>query len=391
MKRLMLTTAMALAMTGTAMAQDATGNAATMDTQAPAANPGADATVVQPLDGAAQSDADRMAQIEADRAAMEAGAPDAPMTDAPQGEMQVPGFLASDFAGMSLYALNPEGWGNQERADARWTSGEAIVAERDNWDDIGKINDTIITQDGEVRGVLIDIGGFLGIGAKTVMVGMDDLYFVPNDDTPEVLSDFYAVAGVTREQLEALPEWSEETLVAGYPWGGQATQAQPGALPATVVPSEEGAEVMEEQADAAEDAADAAAVDTTVDDTNIASTPMPVEPPANGELVEGDQGTPAVAVPASEPGAMPTAEELVGVSLVDASGERVGEVEDVVLDQAVVSAVVADIGGFLGIGERRVALPFDGLTVVREEDGTAIDNIQVGWTREQLEALPVYE
>src|SRR5690606_3015240 len=131
----------------------------------------------------------------------EAPAPAEAAATAAGQSVMVPGFRASEFNGMNLYTLNPDAVAELRAAQpanpdwnersARWTSGDTFIAGRDQWEDIGKINDIVLSQDGEVQGVLLDIGGFLGIGSRTVMVGIDDLYFVADSATPEDLDDFF--------------------------------------------------------------------------------------------------------------------------------------------------------------------------------------------------------
>ena len=53
------------------------------------------------------------------------------------------------------------------------------------WDDIGEINDIVLSPTGDVQGVLVDIGGFLGIGARTVALDMGQLHFL-RDETDEL-------------------------------------------------------------------------------------------------------------------------------------------------------------------------------------------------------------
>lgn len=49
--------------------------------------------------------------------------------------------------------------------------------------------------------VIIDVGGFLGIGAKPVAVSASDLEFVRDED-----GDIHASTTWTKDQLEAMPE-----------------------------------------------------------------------------------------------------------------------------------------------------------------------------------------
>jgi sporulation protein YlmC with PRC-barrel domain len=77
-------------------------------------------------------------------------------------------------------------------------------------------------------------------------------------------------------------------------------------------------------------------------------------------------------------------EALEDMDVYGSAGEEIGEVEDVLVDasgQPV--AVTADVGGFLGIGEREVVIGLDQLT----HSG---DRLTVGMTKEQIEALPEF-
>lgn len=49
--------------------------------------------------------------------------------------------------------------------------------------------------------VIVDVGGFLGIGAKPVAVGVDQLEFMRDEE-----GDVHAVSGWTKEQLKQMPE-----------------------------------------------------------------------------------------------------------------------------------------------------------------------------------------
>jgi hypothetical protein len=48
---------------------------------------------------------------------------------------------------------------------------------------------------------VIDVGGFLGIGAKPVAVPLTDLEFMRDED-----GDVHAVTAWTKESLKAMPE-----------------------------------------------------------------------------------------------------------------------------------------------------------------------------------------
>ncbi|MCC6000664.1 MAG: PRC-barrel domain-containing protein [Pararhodobacter sp.] len=306
------------------------------------------------------------------------------------GQMMVPAFLATDFTGMTLYTLDSDAAraAGQPQGDAavdgqprsqRWTSSDVFMAERDNWESVGSISDVVMSQDGAVRGILIDVGGFLGMFARTVMVDIDELYFVADDSTAEDLNDFFVVASLTREQLEALPEWSEEMLHAGFEY----RSAQHGAA---THEAGEAAGMGDQQA--------------TMDQEPV------MEPGAQGDAAMGAEpgaatedgqigapGAPA-AIPegyvAVDP-TVPTAEQLTDADVYDAAGDHIGNVSDAILDpDAGVREVIVDVGGFLGLGSHTVALPVDGAEILWNEQDDSV-RIHVAMTREQLESLPEYE
>lgn len=53
-----------------------------------------------------------------------------------------------------------------------------------------------------------------------------------------------------------------------------------------------------------------------------------------------------------------------------------------------ITHVLLDVGGFLGIGQRRVAVPVSDLTVYANNSET---RVYLPWTRDQIEALPEYD
>ncbi|MEW6146658.1 MAG: PRC-barrel domain-containing protein [Bradyrhizobium sp.] len=66
------------------------------------------------------------------------------------------------------------------------------------------------------------------------------------------------------------------------------------------------------------------------------------------------------------------ASKLVGVAVYNNNNEKIGDINDIILDPAGrVANVVIGVGGFLGMGERNVAVGFDQLKFVREPVKTA--------------------
>jgi uncharacterized protein YrrD len=292
-------------------------------------------------------------------------------TDTTQTSENVPAFLATDFTGKNLYTLDTEetraltegemaedqsAW---ERTSARWGSGDVFTSGRESWENVGNIDDIIMTMDGEIRGILIDVGGFLGIGARSVMVDIDDLYFVNDDPEAEGIDDFFVVATMTEEQLEALPEWSEDQLTMGF--------EQRSYQDASV-----GAGATMEQHDE----------DVAMDAEGTEQTDMQTQHEARTEVPDGYQ-----VMGAEER----TADRLIGADVYGREGENVATVDDLVLgDTGEVTHAVIDVGGFLGMGEHTVALEIDDIDILwNDADGNV--RVQLPMTQEELESLPEYE
>ena len=74
----------------------------------------------------------------------------------------------------------------------------------------------------------------------------------------------------------------------------------------------------------------------------------------------------------------------------EAVDERVGEVGELLIDDAgMITDVVLDVGGFLGIGEKTVSLPMASLDVLQQEGGEDL-RVYVSQTREELEGMEAY-
>jgi sporulation protein YlmC with PRC-barrel domain len=79
--------------------------------------------------------------------------------------------------------------------------------------------------------------------------------------------------------------------------------------------------------------------------------------------------------------------KLIGANVKNAAGENIGEINDVIIGQdGRLHAVVVGVGGFLGIGEREVAMSFNQLQLTRDSN----DNPAVATTvtKETLEQAP---
>ena len=82
------------------------------------------------------------------------------------------------------------------------------------------------------------------------------------------------------------------------------------------------------------------------------------------------------------------ASDLIGMEVYNYTDEHIGEVDDLIItgdDQSVAHAVIS-VGGFLGIGDKLVSIPYSDLQM-----GPENDYVVYNATQEQLETLPEFE
>ena len=82
------------------------------------------------------------------------------------------------------------------------------------------------------------------------------------------------------------------------------------------------------------------------------------------------------AVTADESGTLISADKVVGTAVYDASGERLGTIDSIMLNKrsGKVAYAVMSFGGFLGIGERYHPLPWDVLTYDQDKGGYNVEH-----------------
>lgn len=83
------------------------------------------------------------------------------------------------------------------------------------------------------------------------------------------------------------------------------------------------------------------------------------------------------------------AHRLVGTKVLNAQAEEIGEVKDVVVNsQGTATGFVIGVGGFLGLGDKLVAVPFASVEVGDVVAGSRIVVVPV--SKEQLKAAPAF-
>ena len=179
------------------------------------------------------------------------------------------------------------------------TIPESVTNIPGDWDNIGIVDDIILTKNGQVHAAIIDVGGFLGIGTRTIALKMDALHIVDMYN----IDDFYIVIASTQDQIDAAPEYvHHETL--GRPFSRSIYPVRPYGRP-------------------------------------------DIHPLAGYEPLESS---------------VISADDLKGANVYGANHQNIARVSEVLITpDGTVEHVIIDVGGFLGIGSHSVAFDIDEL------------------------------
>jgi hypothetical protein len=118
---------------------------------------------------------------------------------------------------------------------------------------------------------------------------------------------------------------------------------------------------------------------TTAPTTGTAQSAKAVDAPKPA----GGEGIPAVVVDGGQ------VMGVVGKQVRSSAGEDMGRIVDVIIDRSArVRAAVIDFGGFLGVGNRQIAVAWSAIRLPAEDKPGAL---VVDFTRDQLRVAPTYK
>jgi sporulation protein YlmC with PRC-barrel domain len=81
------------------------------------------------------------------------------------------------------------------------------------------------------------------------------------------------------------------------------------------------------------------------------------------------------------------ASKLIGTKVVNTANETIGDINEIVLGKdGKVAAVIIGVGGFLGMGEREVAMNFESLRMSRDSNNNLI--LTANTTKDALKGAP---
>jgi sporulation protein YlmC with PRC-barrel domain len=198
---------------------------------------------------------------------------------------------------------------------------------------IGDVKDIVLGKDGKARLVIIGVGGFLGVGEKNVAYDFSKLEWINKK------GDRWLVAKTTKEELQAQPNF------------------------------------------------DANAYDT-------ASAPTTAQPTEGQTALAKTDKTATASIDKSSLTEMPSdkisAANLIGTNVYGADDAKVGDIGDVILTgDKKVDTIIVDVGGFLGIGKKEVAIGMENLRFMTDKNGNRY--LYTNFTKEQLKAQVAYD
>ena len=168
------------------------------------------------------------------------------------------------------------------------------------------------------------------------------------------------------------------------------------------------AEAPETDAEMEADTAEAPETDATTDSAEAPATTEPMtedtaEAPATEPMTDDAATADATAEAPLEEPAKPVegqitmqsentilADDLIGSNVFSDAGEKIGDVDDLIVNlDGTVEGVVIGVGGFLGLGEKWVAVKMDSLSTMTDESGTL--RLVSSATKTDLEAAEAFK
>lgn len=276
-------------------------------------------------------------------------------------------LFASELMGHDVYARRSGAEGmanNNQRESDRALGNQANMSaggsremtmmnrgDMENMENIGQITEIVLSSDGQVRGLVIGVGGFLGMGEQDVAVSMDQIMFSTDADDQ---SRMYIVVNSGVDSMLDAPAY-DRTWMRGEGMHGNQMQG-------------ERARGDRMQSDRAQGTAQSGQ-----ERAAFAAPDMQRDGYNRVELTEI------------------STEMLMGKSVYDVNDRDVGSITDMLLDdQGAISNIIIDFGGFLGIGSSQAAIGYNELTILTTEGNRDV-RIYVDATREQIEGLPQYQ
>lgn len=263
---------------------------------------------------------------------------------------------------------------------------EATV-ETANGERIGTIQELVVDPQGRVTAVVVGVGGFLGVGEKHVAIAYDALQTKQGQNgVPRF------VVQANKQQLERAPAFAASAAEA------ESTSAQTGDSAdrsQTTASSQDS--TQDQMAAASESSQDSEqttaeqAGDAMSGDDGSGQQMAGESTTSDGAQEEATSAAPATAsfVETQKQGQL-LSSELLEVAVETPSGESLGTVRNILVgDDYQTKALVLGVGGFLGLGQKQVAVNVDRFKQMRGNDGNVYLVLET--TQKELENAPAFK
>lgn len=230
--------------------------------------------------------------------------------------------------------------------------GETVFSSNDDAaEEVGTITDMVVTSGLGISAVVVSVGGFLGIGEKEVAVDFAQLEWAQREDGSRRW-----VLATTADALAAAPAfaWSDSEAMTGE---------------TALTPEEEEDQLVDGNPNDTD-------IDPalTTDQSERLTITTPLDRSGFSEFDETGL----------------SAEDLRGIGVYGINDEQIGTIGDIIINpDGSFDAIIVDVGGFLGLGAKPVAVGFDNLAFSADTTGNRY--LFLNTTREQLETQPAYD
>jgi len=130
--------------------------------------------------------------------------------------------------------------------------------------------------------------------------------------------------------------------------------------------------------------------ETQVNKSSTGTATTTAQNEAQTTTAQPSAGAEGLTVTGLEPGSVVMLSNFIGSTVYNAANENVGDVNDVLISKdGKVQAVIIGVGGFLGLGEKDVAVPLDRIQFVRDENSNMKYTINA--SRQELEQAPAFD
>ncbi len=279
-------------------------------------------------------------------------------------------FLATTATALVLstaaYAETPASMSDENMFEAseligmRVYSGDAS-ATADTWEDIGEINDVLVTMNGEAPSAILGVGGLLGLGETEVVLDLNKIERKTDED-----GEAFLVVGMTQQELEGLTKYEDFQRSAFDDETANNTSTY--SEKAEDVTTASVAEIEDETQDAMNDGTETVAAEMSDTDMNSERDGY-----LASDLAELE------------------ASEVRGLPVYTSGDENIGEISDLIIgENGQIDQFIVDVGGFIGVGEKPVALTDAELSIMQNPETDEMRAF-IDATEEELEQMPEYQ